>query len=79
MANVVLLKRSAVTGKVPTTAQLQLGELAINTHDGKLYLKTNDGATPTAKEEIIESHSCRAGQYHTGRIADQCSCTLKIR
>ena len=35
----IIHKRSSVAGKVPTTAQLGLGELAINTTDGKLYLK----------------------------------------
>lgn len=43
MANVLIIKRSAVAAKVPTTADLQLGELAINTYDGKLYLKKDDG------------------------------------
>lgn len=43
MANLIQLKRSAVEGAVPTTAQVDLGELAINTFDGKLYLKKNDG------------------------------------
>jgi hypothetical protein len=39
MSQQILIKRSAVTGKVPTTAQLALGELAVNTTDGKLFLK----------------------------------------
>ena len=39
----VKLKRSAVQGKIPTTSDLELGELAINTYDGKLYLKKDDG------------------------------------
>lgn len=43
MANPIRLRRSAVQGAVPTTGQLQLGELAINTYDGKLFLKKNDG------------------------------------
>lgn len=38
------MKRSAVAGKVPSTGQLDLGELAINTHDGKLYLKRDNGS-----------------------------------
>jgi hypothetical protein len=33
----LLLKRSSVAGKVPTTAQLQAGELALNTADSKIY------------------------------------------
>ena len=38
MAQVIKLKRSAVTGKTPQTSSLQLGELAVNTTDGKIYL-----------------------------------------
>jgi hypothetical protein len=35
---------------VPTTAALSLGELAINTYDGKLYLKKNVSGTETVVE-----------------------------
>ena len=44
MANTVRLKRSAVQGKAPATTDLALGELAVNTYDGKLYTKKNDGS-----------------------------------
>lgn len=44
MANTIQLRRSAVQGAVPTTTQLSLGEVAINTYDGKMYIKKNDGA-----------------------------------
>ena len=44
MAQLVKLKRSATPSAIPTTGQLDLGELAINTNDGKLYLKKDDGA-----------------------------------
>jgi len=46
----IKLKRSAVAGRVPTTAQLELGEVAINTADGKLYFKKFD---PVANTESI--------------------------
>lgn len=36
-------KRSAVSGKVPALTDLQLGELAINTFDGKLYMRKDNG------------------------------------
>ena len=36
-------KRSAVPAKVPAINDLALGELAINTYDGKLFLKKDDG------------------------------------
>ena len=39
MSTTIKLRRSAVPSKVPTIAQLGLGELAINTHDGKMFLK----------------------------------------
>lgn len=39
MATVVKLKRSAIPGKVPDTSSLELGELAVNTYDGRIYLK----------------------------------------
>jgi hypothetical protein len=43
MANTLKLKRSAVQGKVPTTSDLELGELGLNTYDGKVYTKKDDG------------------------------------
>lgn len=49
MASTIRMKRSAVANKLLTTAQLDLGELAVNTRDGKLFLKRADGA-----EEIVE-------------------------
>jgi hypothetical protein len=39
MASIVQLKRSALSGKVPGTGSLDLGELAVNTYDGKIYFK----------------------------------------
>jgi hypothetical protein len=35
----IKLRRSAVPGKIPSDAQLQLGEVAINTYDGKMFFK----------------------------------------
>lgn len=35
----IKLRRSGVSGKIPTTAQLDLGEVALNTFDGRLYIK----------------------------------------
>ena len=50
MANTIKLRRSATSGAIPTTSQLALGELAMNTFDGKLFLKTNQSGT----EAIVE-------------------------
>jgi len=40
----IFIRRSATPNKVPTVDQLALGELAINTYDGKLYLEQDQGA-----------------------------------
>ena len=56
MANSIKIKRSAVAAKVPLTTDLALGELAINTYDGKLYLKKDDGT-----ESIVTVNTGGAG------------------
>lgn len=43
MANKIQVKRSAVPAKVPTTSDLDLGEIGINTYDGKMYIKQDNG------------------------------------
>lgn len=48
----IKLRRSAVPGRVPTTSQLELGEIAINTADGKIYIKKYDSSSNT--ESIVE-------------------------
>lgn len=50
MAVKIELKRSAVPGKVPTTGSLDLGELALNTYDGRAFMKQQQGTT----QSIIE-------------------------
>ena len=50
MSTTIKLRRSSVPGRVPTTSQLELGEIAINTADGKLYFKRYD---PVANTESI--------------------------
>ena len=49
MAQTNKLKRSASSGSQPSTSDLALGELALNTYDGKVYMKKNDGS-----ESIVE-------------------------
>lgn len=43
MANTLKIKRSSVASKVPVVGDLELGELAINTYDGKLFTKKDNG------------------------------------
>ena len=43
MSNTLLIKRSSTPNAAPSTANLALGELAINTYDGRLYTKIDTG------------------------------------
>lgn len=56
MADLVKLKRSAVAAKTPTTSDLDLGELAINTNDGKLFLKKDNGTASVVEIGAIPSY-----------------------
>ena len=58
----ILLKRSGVAGSVPTTASLQVGELALNTYDGKAFLHKS-GSTDEVVEIVV------AGAKVTGSIS----------
>ena len=40
----VITKKSTVAGKVPLSSDLDIGELAVNTADKKLYTKHSDNA-----------------------------------
>jgi hypothetical protein len=59
MAQSIILKRSALSGKVPTTSSLEIGEIAINTYDGKLFLK-KAGATDSI-QTIVTTDSLTTG------------------
>lgn len=50
MSSKIKIKRSAVPGKIPSIENLEIGELAINTYDGKLFLKQQQDQA----ESIIE-------------------------
>ncbi len=70
MANQLILKKSTVAGKVPLTTDLQIGELAINLTDNKLYtkdgssniLQINQGA-PVANGAIYENSQTITSNY----------------
>jgi hypothetical protein len=49
----VLLRRSNLAAKVPTTDQLQLGELGVNTNDGRVFLKKDDGVNVTIEQIVV--------------------------
>lgn len=69
----IKLKRSAVAGKVPVVTDLELGELAMNTTDGKLFLKKKVDTT----ESIVEV-GVTEGSVDTAEIVDGAVTSSKI-
>ena len=59
MAQTIHLKRSSTQHKVPSTSNLALGELAINTYDGRVFFKKNDGSDSV--EHIVTTDSITTG------------------
>jgi len=53
MGQTVKLRRSAISGKIPINSQLQLGELSMNTTDGKIFLSKSGSQGPSIEEVII--------------------------
>lgn len=48
MANpIIRIKRSSVPGKIPNASQVPLGEIALNTYDGKVFASRNVGIGTT--------------------------------
>ena len=64
MTQTVQLKRSATAGAIPSTSDLALGELAINTYDGKAYIKKNVGGTQSVVEIGADVSSDMASMTH---------------
>ena len=54
MATKVRLKKSAIAGRIPGSAALDYGELAINYQDGNLYYKNADNDVKSLQESPIE-------------------------
>ena len=67
MAQTIKLKRSATAGAAPTTSQLELGEVAINTYDGKMYIKKSVGGT----ESIVEISGAGGGTTAADAIFEE--------
>ncbi|MBV2205888.1 MAG: phage tail protein [Pseudomonas sp.] len=61
MADKILHKRSGTPSAVPSAASLELGELALNTADGRAFMKKNDGA-------VVEIGSTASGYFRAEPI-----------
>ena len=91
MSNTIILKTTAVEGKVPGLSQIELGEVAINTFDGKMFIKKDDGVVSILEVGGVNSVNGQRGDtvlgtdevaegvtnlYHTvGRVRENISVT----
>lgn len=82
---VVQLKRTNIPGKVPTTSQLIDGEIAINTHDGKMYFRRDANGTLSIVEVGVDAsvanvlYVSKSGSdtANDGRSMDRTFATIK--
>jgi len=71
MAQTVKLKRSNVADAEPSTSDLALGELAMNTRDGKIYMRKYIDGTDQNDTIIDPIDAAAASDHsHTGATAD---------
>ena len=70
----IKLRRSATFGAIPTTSNLDLGELALNTYDGKLYMKT----TESSLDSVIQVGSA-TDSYHKIRKDQTLEFEVKVQ
>ena len=75
MADTILIKRDSTPGLAPSTSQLALGELAVNTYDGKIYTKKNDGTDSIIEigfpvpTDAVTTNSITDGSITTAKFA----------
>lgn len=59
----IKLKRSLVQGKIPTTNQLGIGELAINHYDGEAFIRKDGVGVQTSVVEVGNKIRVFDGSY----------------
>jgi len=64
----ILLPRSDIPGRAPTLNEIEFGEIAINTHDGKAYIKKEANGEVTIQaigDDAVENvyYVSKSGQY----------------
>jgi hypothetical protein len=69
----IKIRRSATANAIPTTSNLDLGELALNTNDGKLYMKTTEGSL----DSVVQVGSS-TDSYHKVRKSLTQTLTVKV-
>ena len=65
MAQNILQRRSAIQGKVPNTSSLQVGEIGINTYDGKAFIHKS-GSIESIESFVITNSTTTGSIIITG-------------
>ena len=69
MAQNILQRRSTIQGKTPTTSSLQVGEIALNTYDGKAYIHKS-GSTQSIESIVITNSTTTGSITLTERVLE---------
>lgn len=78
MSQTIKLKRSHIPLKIPTVANIEFGELGLNTYDGRLYTKRidpNSGSPGTEQIVLIGDPAQKVLQSFSSKIPAQSGTT----
>lgn len=69
--SIIRIKQSSVPNDIPSINDLELGEIAINVYDGKIYIKKNDGEESVVSFEPGIGYAGSQGNVgYTGSVGD---------
>ena len=69
MTNTILLRRSSTASAIPTTGVMTLGEVAVNTYDGRMFMLQNNGTVSIKEIGAVYTVAGRTGNV-TLSVAD---------
>lgn len=69
MSNKIQVRRSSNSGQRPTNTQIDLGEFAINTADGQVFIRDGAGNVILVNP-LTEAQATNLGQYTVARVLD---------
>jgi hypothetical protein len=76
MAQTIKLKRSSVAGNIPGSSDLALGEIAVNTADGALYIKKGDNTIVAVGDNDILHIDTSNGRVGVGTTSPSAELTV---
>ena len=72
MSNKIQVRRSSNSGQRPSNTQIDLGEFAINTADGHVFIRNGAGDVILVNP-LTEAQATNLGQYTVARVLDDIS------